>query len=123
MRWAHAQSRIAARRGAADEARAHAAAVRQLLDKGGNQDQEIQYSYLLGYVEFHLGNYDAALAALEQADQEDPFILLLEAESSEKLGRGDAAREYFGKVLASTSHAVTNAFARPIASARLEDGR
>jgi tetratricopeptide (TPR) repeat protein len=123
MRWAHARARIAAQDGLTDEARAQVASVRQLLDKGGNQDQEIQYAYLLGYVAFHLGEYEAALAALEQADQSDPFILLLEAEASERLEREDIAREYYEKVLASTSHAVTAAFARPIAGARLENGR
>jgi tetratricopeptide (TPR) repeat protein len=115
MRWAHAQARIAARRGQADEARRHAAEVRRLLDTGGNQDQEVQYAYLMGYVEFHLGNHEAALDALQQADQEDPFILLLQAQASEQLGRDEAALEFHRAVMRSASHAVANAFARPIA--------
>ncbi len=43
MRWAHAQARIAARRGEAREARRQEAEVKRLLDKGGNDDQRSQY--------------------------------------------------------------------------------
>jgi tetratricopeptide (TPR) repeat protein len=119
MRWAHAQARIAARRGQARTARQYAATVKKLLDKGGNDDQAIQYPYLLGYVEFYLGHYQPALDALVKADQKDPFILFLAGEASAKLGRHDQAREYYRKVLESTSHAVNNAFARPAAQQRL----
>jgi tetratricopeptide (TPR) repeat protein len=119
MRWAHALARIAARRGRAEEARRQEAAVKRLLDKGGNDDQKIQYQYLLGYVDFHLGNYAAARQALEQADQKDPFILLLVAKSNEALGHPDQAREGYRRVLDSASHAVNSAFARPIARSKL----
>jgi len=57
---------------------------------------------------------------LEQADQDDPFILLLLAEASERLGDEERALEYYRGVLASNSHAVNIAFARPIA--RLKTG-
>ena len=43
MRWAHAQARIAARRGRAADARAQAAVVKRLLDKGGNETEQVQY--------------------------------------------------------------------------------
>lgn len=119
MRWAHARARIAARRGRADEAHRQAAIVKRLLDKGGNDDQKIQYQYLLGYVAFYLRNDTAAQQALEQADQKDPFILLLLAESHEALGHADRAQDYYRRVLDSTSHAVNNAFARPIARSKL----
>ncbi|MEO8482251.1 MAG: tetratricopeptide repeat protein [Acidobacteriota bacterium] len=119
MRLAHALARIAARRGHPDESHRQQAIVKRLLDKGGNDDQKIQYQYLLGYVDFYLGNYAAAQKALEQADQKDPFILLLLAQSHEALGHADEARDYYQRVLGSSSHAVNNAFARPIARAKL----
>lgn len=123
MRWAHAQARIAARRGRADVAHRDEATVKRLLDKGGNDDQKVQYSYLVGYVSFYLGDYRAAVAALQQADQEDPFILMLLGQASEKLGQTTRARDYFRKVLQSSSHAVNSAFARPVARQMLETGR
>src|SRR5204862_7194303 len=43
LRWAHAQARIAARKGRADEARRQVAIVETLLDKHTNDDQRIQY--------------------------------------------------------------------------------
>jgi tetratricopeptide (TPR) repeat protein len=120
MRWAHAQARIAARRGREKDARRQEAIVERLLDKGGNEDQRIQYAYLRGYVEFYLAHYSAAVAELQKADQQDPFILFLLGEASEKLGQPDRAREYYRKVLASTSHAVNSAFARPVARHKIE---
>jgi tetratricopeptide (TPR) repeat protein len=123
MRWAHAQARVAARKGNAREARRQQAVVKAMLDRGTNTDQQIQYPYLAGYVDFYLKDYAAAMTELQKADQEDPFILLLLAQASEKLGRGAAARDYYGKVLASTSHAVNNAFARPIARQKIASAR
>ena len=119
MRWAHAEARLAARRGRASEARQHQASVKALLDKGGNDDQKIQYPYLTGYVSFHLGDMRGAIADLEQADQKDPFILLLLAEAHERVGEAARAREYYTRVMESTSHAVNNAFARPVARTKL----
>jgi tetratricopeptide (TPR) repeat protein len=123
MRWAHAQARLAARRGLEKEARQQEAMVERLLDKGGNDDQRIQDAYLRGYVEFYLGHVPAAVAELEKADQQDPFILLLLAEANEKLEQPDRARDYYRKVLASTSHAVNSAFARPVARRKIDQGR
>lgn len=120
MRWAHAEARIAARRGQAELARRQSTVVRTLLDKGGNDDQRVQYPYLLGYVAFHLGDYAGALAELRNADQEDPFILMLLGETSGKLGDADGANRYYRQVLESSSHAINAAFARPVARAKLE---
>ena len=123
MRLAHAQARVAARKGNATEARRYQAVVRSSLDKRTNSDQEIQYPYLVGYIDFYLKDYTGAIAALEKADQGDPFILLLLAQAYEQAGNAASARTYYQKVLASTSHAVSNAFARPIARRRLESTR
>ena len=119
LRWAHAQARIAARKGNAQEARQQTAAVRALLDKGTNQDQQIQYPYLVGYVDLYLKDYQGAIAELQKADQRDPFILALLAQAYEKSGDASKAREYYTQVLASNAHSPNNAFARPLARKRL----
>ena len=121
VRWAHAQARIAVRRGNRGEAQKQTAVVKSLLDKGTNPDQRIQYPYLTGYVAFYAKDYRRAVAELQQADQEDPFILLLTAEAYERVGDAARAREYYGKVLSSNSHAITNALARPIARRKLPE--
>ena len=48
---------------------------------------------------------------------------MLLAEAYEKSGKVATARDYYQKVLASTSHAVNNAFARPIARQRIGSTR
>ena len=119
MRWAHAQARLAARRGQADDVGRHEAEVAALLQKGGNDDQQVQYAYLLGYDAFHLGDHASAIAHLREADQQDPFILLLLAQASEAMGDAAGAQAYYRQVLESNSHAVNNAFARPVAREKL----
>jgi tetratricopeptide (TPR) repeat protein len=120
MRLAHAEARIAARRGRAAEARRQEVVVKKLLEEGGNDDQKIQLPYLLGYDAFYLGRYRDAIVELERADQKDPFILCLLGQAHEKLGESARAREYYSAAVASSSHAVAAAFARPVALARLQ---
>jgi Flp pilus assembly protein TadD len=119
LRWAHAQARIAIRQGNRVEAQKQTAVVKSLIDKGTNPDQRIQYPHLTGYVAFYEQDYKRAVAELQQADQEDPFILMLVAEAYEQLGDLPRARDYYRKVLSSNSHAIANAFARPIARRKL----
>jgi len=115
MRWAHAQARIAARKRDAGHARAEMAKVKAILDKGTNPDENIQYPYLAGYVDLFLGNYAGAVSELQQANQQDPFVLVLLAQAYEKSGDAARAHETYEKVLASNAHNVNNAFARAIA--------
>lgn len=122
MRLAHAQARIAARRGLAQEARREVAIVHDLLAKGGNDDQKVEYAYLLGYVNFYLGEYHKAVEALAQADQQDPAVLLLLAQATEKLGQADRARDGYRRVGQSSAHSISSALARPIARQSLAAG-
>jgi tetratricopeptide (TPR) repeat protein len=119
FRWQHAQARIAARQGKAEEAHQHVAAAKAALDKANNPDQARFFPYLTGYVAFYLGDYKTAIADLEKADQRDPLILALLAESYEKSGDSAKAMDYYRKVLASNAHNPTNAFARPLAKKKL----
>jgi tetratricopeptide (TPR) repeat protein len=119
LRWAHAQARIAARKGEAGEARRQEAIVEELLDKGTNPDQQSQQPYLLGYVHFYLKEYGRAVEEFQKADGSDPFILVLLGQAYEKVGNQLGATYSYRKALASTSHAVNNAFAREIARRKL----
>jgi tetratricopeptide (TPR) repeat protein len=119
LRWAHAQARIAARKGDAREARAQMANAKAILDRGTNPDETIQYPYLAGYVNLFLGDYANAVAELQQANQQDPFVLVLLAQAYEKSGEAAKASETYEKVLASNAHNVNNAFARATAKKKI----
>ncbi len=119
FRQQHALARIAARRGQAAEAQKHVAAAKAVLDKGTNPEQAPFFPYLAGYVAFYGGDYKTALAELEKANQNDPFILSLMAQCQEKLGNQAAATELYKKVLASNAHNPTGAFSRPLAKQKL----
>ena len=119
FRWEHAQARIAARRGKADEARKHVAAAKAILDKGTNPQQAQFFPYLTGYVAFYGGDYKTALADLQRANQNDPFILVLMAQAYEKSGDQTQATECYRKAAASNAHNPPNAFAHPLAKKKL----
>jgi tetratricopeptide (TPR) repeat protein len=123
FRWAHAQARIAARRGQRDEAQKEVAAAKVALEKANNPNQAQFFPYLTGYVDFYGGDYKAAITELEKASQEDPFILMLIAQSYEKAGDATLAKEYYIKVMANNGHGPTNAFARPVARKKLAGGQ
>ena len=119
MRWHNAMGRIAARRGQIKAAEEHAAAVKSLLDRGGNEGQSVFYPYLLGYIAFFAKDYRRAADELSKGDLADPFVLGLLGQSYQRLGDRAKAEEYFRKVLASPAHTINSAFARPLARASL----
>ena len=119
MRHRHALGRIAARRGDKAAAQTHAAAVKELLEKGINENQRPAYPYLLGYLAFFASDYRLAVTELAKGDQADPFVLGLMAQAYQKLGERAQAEEYFRKVMASPAHNINSAFARPLARAFL----
>jgi tetratricopeptide (TPR) repeat protein len=120
FRWEHAQARIAARRGQKAEADKHVAAAKAVLDKGTNPEQAPFLPYLVGYVAFYGGDDKAAIAELQKADQEDPFVLALMAQAHEKLQEDAKAKELYRKILGVTSHTSANAYARPLAVEKLK---
>lgn len=119
FRWAHAQARIAARRGQREEAAKEVASAKAALDQANNPDQARFFPYLTGYVAFYQGDYKTAISDLQKADQNDPFILVLLAQAYEKSGDQAQARQYYRKVLTINSHNPTNAFARPLAQKKV----
>lgn len=120
-RYEHALARIAARRGNKAEAEKHVAAAKAELEKmtGLRAQQEVFFPYLTGYVAFYLGDYKAALADLEKANQNDAFIQCLMGQTYEKLGEKDRAMEYYRKAFAVRGHNPPAAFAKPFARKKL----
>lgn len=121
FRWEHAQARLAARRGQHEKARQHVSAAKAILDSNPAmaQAQKIFYPYLTSYVAFYAGDYKTALAELQQANQNDPFIQVLIGQTYEKLGQQDKAREYYRKAAETTAHNPPAAYARPFARGKL----
>ncbi len=116
LRLKHAEARIAVRSGDVVTAHRDTDEVQAIVDRPDGADQKPDYFYLKGYVEFYAGNYRQAIAALEQANQKDAFIVALLARSWEKRGDTAKALEYYRKVLTLNSHDIQNAFARPLAT-------
>jgi tetratricopeptide (TPR) repeat protein len=112
FRWEHAQARIAARRGDKAGAQKHVAAAKAIFDKGTNPQQAQFFPYLVGYVALYLGDYKTALDELQKANQNDPFIQCLIAQTYEKLGDKEKAAEYLKKASATTAHNPAGAYAR-----------
>jgi tetratricopeptide (TPR) repeat protein len=120
FRTEHALARLAARRGNRADAQKHIDAAKAILDKGTNPSQAQFFPYLTGYVAFHLGDYPQAIADLSKANQSDPFILSLLAQSCEKAGDKQRAEDYYRKSLSvSNAHNPPNAYARPLARKKL----
>ncbi len=121
FRWEHAQARLAARHGNRAEAEKHVAAAKAALDRMTQlrRQQEAFLPYLTGYVAFYLGDYQTALADLQKASQNDPFIQCLLGQTYEKLGQRDKAMECYRKAAATNAHNPPAAYARPFARRKL----
>lgn len=120
-RLEHAQARIAARRGQKAEAEKHVAAAKAALERMTElrRQQEAFFPYLTGYVAYYLGDYKKALADLQNANQNDPFIQCLIGQTYEKLGDREKAMEYYKKASLTTAHNPPAAYARPFARKKL----
>jgi len=119
FRWEHAQARLAARRGNVDEAQKHVVAAKEIVDKGTNPQQAPFFPYLVGYVAFYSGDYAAALVAFEKANQNDPFIQCMIAETYEKQGDKEKAAPFYAKAAATTAHNPAGAYARRVAGKKV----
>jgi tetratricopeptide (TPR) repeat protein len=121
FRWEHAQARIAARRGNQEEAQKHVAAAKAILDKGSNPEQAPFFPYLKGYVAYYSGDYKAAIEEFLKANQNDPFIQCLTAQTYEKLGDKDKALESYRKASTATAHNPPTAYAVPFSKKKLAE--
>ena len=75
--------------------------------------------YLIGYVAFYGGNYKTALQELLKANQNDPFIQCMIAQTYEKLGDEEKAVDYYRKAAAAISHNPAAAYAVPFSKKKL----
>lgn len=119
FRLENAAARIAARRGDKMAARQHVSAAKTILEKGTNPEQAPFLPALQGYVAFYAGDYKGALEELSKANQNDPFIQCLIAQSYEKSGDKEKAMEYYRKAASSPSHNPAAAYAVPFAKKKL----
>jgi tetratricopeptide (TPR) repeat protein len=121
FRLEHAEARIAARRGNKIEAQKHVAAAKAALDRMTSlkAQQSGFFPYLTGYVALYTGDYQTALADLQKASQNDPFIQCLLGMTYEKLGEKDKAAECYRKAAATRAHNPPAAFAKPFATRKL----
>jgi len=119
FRWEHAQARIAARRGDQADAQKHLAAAQAIFDKGTISEQAQFLPYLKGYIAFYVGDYTAAHEELGKANQNDPFIQCMIAQTYEKLGDRDKAMEFYRKASTASSHNPPAAYAVPFARKKL----
>lgn len=91
-RLVHARGRIHARAGRFREALAEADELHRMIETAGAEGEPYREAlhYLLGYIHLERRSYDQALAELERADGQDPFVQWLLARAHR--GRGDEAR-------------------------------
>ena len=120
FRWLHAQARIAVRekrvsgreRPPERGRRTLVAATKSLPDQGP------ALAYLDGYLALYSGKPKAALTALGGADQEDPFVVLLQARASERAG-DKAGAQAFWRRRADVQRALA---AERVCASRREEG-
>lgn len=125
FRWEHAQARLAARRGHAEEAAKHVAAAKEVLeelkqkDDGLFRQQSSFIPYLTGYVALYGGDYKKALTDFQNANQNDAFIQCLIGMTYEKLGEKDKAMEAYRQAMTARGHNPPAAFAHSFAKKKL----
>ena len=125
FRTEHALARLAARRGNRAEAAKHIAAAKTALSEIEAADSQLfrQQSaflpYLTGYVAYYSGDYQTALADLEKANTNDPFIQCLLGMTYEKLGEREKALAEYRKAAMVTAHNPPAAFAKPFTRKKL----
>jgi tetratricopeptide (TPR) repeat protein len=120
FRWLHAQARIAVREKRITDANANRAAAKALVAATRSlSDEGPALAYLDGYLDLYSGKPKTALAALAKADQTDPFVVMLQAQASERAGDRKGAVAFWRKVLEFNGHSLQNALARPAAKSAL----
>ena len=130
-RTAHAQARLAARRGNKAEALKQVALARKALDSDTAmaRPQERFFPYLVGYVALYTGDLATAEAEFTRAvamrgNEDDPYQHYLLALTYEKLGQDQKATELYQKAYdLATSHNPPAAFTRPAARKKLEGSK
>ncbi len=119
MRWHHAASRIAARKGDHKTAAREAEEVKKLVDK--NQQNATQmpiYLYLTGYNALYASATTTRSRRCRRRTCADPFILACSRRPTRRRGMPRTRRRPTTKVLDVAGHSVQNALTRPLAKKR-----
>jgi tetratricopeptide (TPR) repeat protein len=125
FRMEHAMARLAARRGTKALAAKHVAAAQKALDElkaaDGQmyQGQQSALPYLTGYVAFYTGDLKTALADLQKASVQDPFIQCLIGMTYVKMGQKEQAMEWYKKASVVTNRTASAAFAKQFTRKKL----
>jgi tetratricopeptide (TPR) repeat protein len=127
FRLEHALGRLAARRGDKAEAARHVEAARRILEGSSalRNGQQRFYPYLVGYVALYTGDFATAETELAKAVEmgpNDAFLKCLLGMTYERLGRKDAAAEWYKKAAAATppdAHNAAAAFVRTFTRKKL----
>jgi tetratricopeptide (TPR) repeat protein len=120
-RLLHGKSRTLARMGRHDEAWKNVVEIRRMIDEAGEEGKQYEpaYHYLVGYCKLEVGDYEAAIEHLKQADPNDPFHHLLLARAYEGAGRDAEAHQAYEEVVASQTNGMERALALPEARRKL----
>jgi tetratricopeptide (TPR) repeat protein len=117
----HGQGRALAKQGKHKQAWAEAEIVKKMIDEGGEDGKEFlpAYHYLAGYLKLEAGQVPAAIEHLKQAENDDPFHLLLLARAYEKGGQKENAKAEYQKIVNTKRNSLERAFAYPEAKKKL----
>jgi tetratricopeptide (TPR) repeat protein len=117
----HGRARVLARMGKHQEAAVEVAAIKKMIEEGGEPAKQYwpAYHYVAGYASLEAGDYAKAVEELKQADANNPFHVLLLARAYEKLGQKDLAKETYQKILASQWVGIERPLAYPEAKRKL----
>jgi tetratricopeptide (TPR) repeat protein len=118
FRMENALGRLAARRGNKALAMKHVGSAGKALDQlkaadaAMHQQQQAFLPYLTGYVALYTGDLKTALADLQKANPEDPFVQCLIGMTHEKMGQKEQAMEWYRKASTVRNRSASAAFAR-----------
>jgi tetratricopeptide (TPR) repeat protein len=117
----HGKGRALSKLGRHQEAWAEAETIRKMIEEHGEAGKEFwpAYHYIAGYLKLEAGDVPGALEHLKQADQGDPFHLLLLARAYEKAADTANARATYRKIVESTDISLERALAYPEAKAKV----
>ena len=120
-RLQHGRCRTLAKLGKHEEAWSEAQKIKKMIDDAGEQGKQYlpAWHYLTGYLKLEAGDYEAAVAELQQANHDDPFHQLLLARAYDKTGAKDEARKAYARVVDSRNNGLERALAYPEAKRRL----
>ena len=118
----HGHGRALAKMGKHAEAWKEAVFIKKMIDEGGEQGKQFipSYHYMAGYLKLESKEYDKAIEHLKQANQTDPFQMLLLARAYERSGDKANAQAIYKQVVDSTQVTIERALSYAEAKKKLK---